>query len=271
MFIRYDPDKWTPQQGTGYHTYKSLEVGQITVWERRPYRVVEVRERDQTDWPERFRDMWVEANMPNPATWYRRPMVVVLQDIDQPTAKPLHLMGPADAHWDVIPEHYWVCRLCGELPPCREVHTNAVMARAAERMAEEMAIMPGCCHACREPITRRQKAIVFTGPNLIRPDLPDGSVIFHQRNSCSGSAVRYDERWAKATGNKRRFYCGGHMTVHLDKSTSCTEMAECPGDVSHRSREWHHPEHRDRFPQAEWCWCLAGAEAPARTDDSALF
>lgn len=262
MFIRYDPDRWRSEQASGYRTTKSLTAGEITIWERKPYRIVEVCERKHVDWSERYREAWVSDGMPDPATWHRRPIAVVLQDEEQPKSKPLHLIGNASAEWDVLPEHYWVCRRCGELPPCREVHTDAVMARASERLAEEMAIMPGCCHTCREPITKRQKFVTFTGPNLIRPDLGDDSVIFHQRASCFGAAVRYDERWAKATGSKRRFYCDGHMAVHIDKTTTCTEGVECPGDVRHHSREWHHPEHRDRPGLGITCWCIAGDPAP---------
>jgi hypothetical protein len=49
---------------------------------------------------------------------------------------------------------------------------------------------------------------------------------------------------------------------HQDQSMTCTELAECPGDVQHQSREWHHPEHRDRPELGITCWCLAGDPAP---------
>ena len=261
MIIRYDPDAWRPH-GADYRKTSNLKPGEITVWERKPVRVVEIRERDTIDWPKRYQEIWVEQGMPEPATWFQRPMVIVLQDLDQETGKPRHLCASAYGDWHVLPEHFSICRLCHELPPCSHVHTERVMERANERMAEEMAIMPGCCLACNEPITRRQKSVSFTGPNLIRPDFGSDTAIFHLRGKCIIDVESYDKRWAAATGSKRRFYCPGHMEVHIDKTTTCTELAECPGDVQHRSREWHHPEHRDRPSLGITCWCIAGDPAP---------
>jgi hypothetical protein len=258
MFIRIDPDAWHPSGGDRKSTTR-IKPGMIVVWQRKPYRLVEIRERAHHDWPEEYRQGWAEHGMPDPATWYYRPMVVVIRDVDNEQAKPQHLLAPASHYWDTLPEHYSICRLCGELPPCNEVHTERVMARAQERMEEEMAILPGCCHACREPITKRQKSISFAGPNLIRPDLGDGSAIFHLRSGCYREAQSYDERWAKHTGSKRRMYCAGHQSIHIDGSKDCTELAECVGaDVDHQSREWHHPEHRLRPNLGVTCWCLAG-------------
>jgi hypothetical protein len=261
VFIRYDRDAWSPKE-SGYRTASSLKPGEITVWERKAYRVVEVREKAHANWPERYRDEWVKAGMPDPTGWYYRPLVVVLQNESDPTADALHLIGPGNRTWYTLPEHYSICHRCHEIPPCTHVHTEGVMERANEHMAEQMAIMPGFCHACNEPITHRQKSTVFSGPNLIRPDFGDDSAVFHLRGSCYGDVESYDKRWAAATGSKRRFFCNGHMAVHIDKSLTCTEGAECPGDVQHQSREWHHPEHRDRPGLGITCWCLAGDPAP---------
>jgi hypothetical protein len=260
VFIRYDPDEWRPTsfRDTGLCDTQKLPVGQLVIWERTAHRVVEVREREQTDWPQGYRDLWVEHGMPDPATWYGRPMVIVLQPEDQPAAKPRHLQGRAGASWRTLVEHYSVCRLCQEIPPCRHEHTEKIMDRAQEHMNQQMAIMPGCCHSCQEPITRRQKAVTFTGANLIRPDLGDDSAIFHQRQQCFGDVRQYDERWAAAEpGRKRRFYCEGHRTHHHDDTVDCTEMAECVGDVEHRSTTWHRPY--VRYEQS--CWCLTGDQA----------
>jgi hypothetical protein len=271
VIIRYNPDTWRPAQGD-YRTATTLEPGEITVWERKPYLVAEIRERAAVDWPAQYQEAWVTAGMPDPATWRQRPVVLVLRDVDQETAKPLHLCGPAGGQWYAIPEHFSICRLCHELPPCTHVHTEAIMGRANERMAAEMALMPGCCLSCNEPITRRQKSVTFTGPNLIRPDFGSDTAIFHLREKCSSSLLSYDQRWAQATGSKRRFYCEGHQTIHLDGSMACTELVECPGDVDHRSRAWHHPEHRQRYDRADWCWCLAdGHAAQLKPDSNALF
>lgn len=260
MILRFSEDTWYPTEHTGYCEATKLAVDQLVIWDHCAHRVVEIREREFTDWPERFTEKWIEHGMPDAAAWAYRPVVVVVRPDDQPTAKPQHLLGPANHGWRTLSEHYAICRLCGDIPPCRQVHNEKIAERAAEKFEGEMAILPGCCHACREPITRRQKSVRFTGPNLIRPDLGDDSAIFHLRAKCYSSVRRYDERWAKATGNPRRFFCEGTMTVHQGGSTECTELATCPGDVDHRGRIWHRPESAVRM-HATGCWCLAGVIA----------
>ncbi|WP_097964929.1 hypothetical protein [Streptomyces sp. or20] len=262
--MRYDPDEWRPAQGHSRLRANTdrLKPGSILVWDRQPYRLIEVRERDHADWPQNYRDAWVKHGMPDPTTWSYRPRVVVLRHDDQPQAKPLHLLCPDSTYWYVLPEHYWVCRTCQELPPCRHVHNETVIDRAAERMEKEMAIMPGVCHGCREPISSRQKSFTFPGPNLIRPDLGDGSAIFHTRNDCAGSMKAYDERWAAAEeGRRRYFYCEGTKTLHHDGTGECT-APDCLAKgnlaswVEHKLWIQHHPR---SSPEVQGCWCLAAA------------
>lgn len=266
MHFRYDPDEWRPAQGHSRlrATTGRLKPNSILVWDRQPYRLIEVRDRDEADWPQSYRDAWVKHGMPDPATWSYRPRVVVLRHDDQPQAKPLHLLCPDSTYWYVLPEHYWVCRTCQELPPCRHVHNEAVMDRAAERMEKDMAIMPGVCHGCREPISSRQKSFTFPGPNLIRPDLGNDSAIFHTRNGCAGSMKAYDERWAAAEeGRRRYFYCEGTKTVHHDGTGECT-TPDCLATgnladwVEHKLWIQHHPR---SGPEVQGCWCLAVAAA----------
>ncbi|GGS42023.1 hypothetical protein F2B00_03315 [Streptomyces parvus] len=266
MHFRYDPDEWRPAQGHSRLRANTgrLKPGSILVWDRQPYRLIEVRERDHADWPQNYRDAWVKHGMPDPATWGYRPRVAVLRHDDQPQSKPLHLLCPDSTYWYVLPEHYWVCRTCQELPPCRHVHNEAVMERAAERMEKEMAIMPGVCHGCREPISSRQKSFAFPGPNLIRPDLGDDSAVFHTRNGCAGSMKAYDERWAAAEeGRRRYFYCEGTKTVHHDGTSECsTPDCLAKGNladwVEHKLWIQHHP---GSGPEVQGCWCLAAAAA----------
>lgn len=266
MIINIDPDAWRPdQRDTGYESARNLTVGQIAIWDRQPYRVIETRERDFTDWDAKYRDKWVEQGCPDPATWTYRPLVIVLRDERNDRAKPLHLLGPAVQMWRTLPEHYAVCSRCGELPPCREVHNEKIAERATERFEQQMAIMPGCCHDCHEPITRRQKSYGFPGPNLVRPDLGDNSALFHLRESCRSGLRAYDKRWAAAApGRRRSFYCDGHLTHHHDDSKSCSSP-ECPSlDVEHRRAEWHRPG-----VHATWmgCWCIVGDFASRLADD----
>ena len=258
---------WRPEQaltpGPGRAWRKStsdLATGDLVIWERSPYRVTEARERDHTDWPQKYLEKWTEHHCPDPATWYHRPMTLTLRPEPDPAAEPTHLLAAADHQWWTLPEHYAVCRLCGELPPCRDVHNETVITAETERMALDMAILPGCCHACRQPITRRQKSIRFEGANLIRPDLGDDSAIFHLREACRGAAERYDKRWAHAEpGRARRLYCEGRARHHYDGSFDCTDP-ECPGKpptVGHRSEEWHTLD-GTRRGYTSGCWCVSG-------------
>lgn len=265
MYLRYDPDEWRPSEpGRNRTTTGRLEPDAIVAWERKPYRVIEVRERPHVDWPEAYKNAWAEHGMPDPETWNYRPRVIVMRREDEPKGKRVNLQGPNSTYWHVLPEHYSICRLCHELPPCRHVHTEAVMERASDRMAEQMALMPGVCHACREPITRRQKSFTFPGSNLIRPDLGDDSAVFHTRGKCSGALDSYDKRWADAEpGRVRFFYCDGTSTVHHDGTTEC-DNPECAAKkvaadlVGHKARIWHHP--RGSYAD-QGCWCLVSAAA----------
>lgn len=266
MFFRYDPDEWRPHGPWGQHldtrAAGRLEPGQLVVWDRQPYRIIEVRERAHHDWPETYRTAWAKHGMPDPDAWDYRPCVVVLRHEDQPDSKPLHVQGPHNKSLYLLPEHYSICRLCHELPPCRHVHNESVMERATERMEKEMAILPGVCHGCREPISKRQKHFTFPGPNLIRPDLGDNSAVFHTRGGCLGFLRSYDERWAAdRPGRSRLFYCGGTVTNHHDGSSECsnpecTATGERRGLVQHALGIWHHPE---AAREVQGCWCLAGA------------
>lgn len=274
----FDPDEWSPddlgpwaQRETG-----QLEPGQLVVWERQPYRVLEVREVPDANWPEKYRRAWVESGMPDPHTWCYRPRVVVVRHEERREDKPIHLGGNNSVRWYVLPEHYAVCRLCRELPPCTHVHTERVMARASERMAKEMAILPGACHGCREPITRRQKSFTFPGSNLIRPDLGDHSAIFHTRGKCYGALTAYDKRWAAAEPDRARlFFCEGTRTIHYTGDVDCDNpqclaKGELKDLVDHRCSIWHRPGTPGRLYEAmrdfghdpgagnDACWCLAG-------------
>ncbi|MGW4270768.1 hypothetical protein ACWEGQ_00020 [Streptomyces seoulensis] len=264
MHFRYDSDEWRPElpgSPSSRRAYTDkLGPGVLVVVERKPYRVLEVREVAHANWPEKYRATWVEHGMPDPDTWSYRPRIIVLRPEDSPDAKPIHAQGPNNYYWHTLPEHYPICRLCKEIPPCRHVHTERIMQRATEKMDQEMALMPGVCHGCREPISKRQKHFTFPGPNLIRPDLGDNTAAFHTRRDCYSALDSYDKRWAAAEpGRSRLFYCEGTQTEHHDGSTECTN-ASClakgaHGDlVQHAVWVRHHP----RMREAQGCWCLAG-------------
>lgn len=184
-----------------------LQPGMLVIHHREPKRVVSTSERPEDLWPQYFQDKWDAlfqrwladpSDRPQPvkAEWWDRPVVVVLQP-ERGGAED-HRIVQASRVWDVLPEHYAVCASCGELPPCRE---EEIEQETASRMMETlrlMAIRPGACMGCGETIGGRQKLVSFPGPNLWRPDLPDGTVRFHARQECYGWVRDYREQWEAA-------------------------------------------------------------------------
>lgn len=190
-----------------------LEPGMLVVWERKPYRIIEVREKPEDLWGDQYEEGFARAVLawetadpkrrgerPERATWSYRPVNVVIVPAQQPAAEPLHLKGPASKRWDVLPEHYAVCVACGELPPCSHEISEERIDREVERSEELMIVAPGCCLGCGEPITSRMKAVRFPGPNLWRPDFGHDSAVFHARQECSSDVARYRKQW-QAKGN----------------------------------------------------------------------
>jgi hypothetical protein len=240
-------------------TTKRLEPGMLIAWENQPYRVIEIAERALVDWDDRFHEPWEKSGRPDPATWQYRPYALVIQHDRETGAEPRHRISRADRTWTVLPEHYSVCARCGEIPPCRENLIVNEMATASKRMDWAMGILPHCCHGCGEPITTRQKCYRFVGPNLIRPDLPDDSAVFHARRACLDAAFRYDERWAAAApGRRRRFFCEGTETLHRDGTRECTEGDLCPGAPAHHKG---FTRHSTPWTAPGACWCLADGTA----------
>jgi hypothetical protein len=184
-----------------------LQPGMLVILQRAPYRIVELREHPEDLWPQEYQDRWDQVvawwlndprDRPEPvkATWINRPVVIVFAPEDG--GKERHRLYPASHVWDVLPEHYAVCRSCGELPPCREEEIDKATASQMAETLRLMAIHPGACMGCGETIGGRQKSVAFPGPNLWRPDLPDGSVRFHARGECEDWVARYRKQWESA-------------------------------------------------------------------------
>jgi hypothetical protein len=128
---------------------------------------------------------------------------------------------------DIVPEHHPVCTICREPWPCLHHDAEYEGRRASERLDLMLSTLPGCCWACREPVTRRMSSIGFEGENL---DVPGGpAVVFHMRRGCRHRAVEYEQRWAAQEPKHRRrsLSCDGHLSNHVD-GPECTEPA-CPG------------------------------------------
>lgn len=191
--------------------YVQLAPGVLVIWDRQPWRVIEAAERPIDLWGDKYEKQFADDvarweqyprswARPEKETWHGRPFAIILTPDGKPAEEPLHLIGPANHRWDVLPEHYAICSVCGELPPCREEEAERELASEFAKAEVLLEIPPGHCLGCTEPITSRHKAVRFPGPNLWRPDLGEGSAVFHARNDCSGPADRYRKQFEAAGG-----------------------------------------------------------------------
>lgn len=164
-------------------------------------------------------------------------MEVVVHRPDQPDP---HYVATLDRdgwrQWQALPEHYAVCRLCGDLAPCK-AHTDAILAaEQAIRMERELRLLPGCCPACQEPVTSRQKSITFEG-EYVRNPLGPVDVAFHLRRACRSEAARYEEAWVKADLSRPRslltLRCVGALVVCGDGHVECHGGHDCPSIYAH--------------------------------------
>lgn len=231
---------WEPQGGQ-QKPWKDLAPGDLIEMDRQAWRVREVRPVPVTDWDEDDREHWKRTPRKTGSAeeWPRRPLYLILIPADG--GKRHHVRVRPWANWGqdayVLPEHYPVCKDCGELYPCRELEISAEVARQAGKMAKLEKIIPGCCWACGEPVTHRQKAIRFDGDNLLLPGREPA--VFHLRSKCRDGAMRYEKLWIPAgEGRRWRFQCPGRLLQHVD-GDECSELGLCPGAVHHPHTDSH--------------------------------
>jgi len=231
---------WEPQGGQS-KPWKDLAAGDLIELRRQAWRVREVRQVPVIDWDEGDREHWERERKAykicSEDEWPRRPLYLIL--VPASGGKRHHVKIRPWANWGqdayVLPEHYPVCKDCGELYPCRELEITQEVTRQAATMERLEKILPGCCWSCGEPVTHRQKVIRFDGDNLLLPSA--ASPVFHLRGKggCLGGAIRYEKRWVAAEEGRRwRLRCPGKLIRHVD-GDECSEDPFCPGNVSHNS------------------------------------
>ncbi|MFE5830473.1 hypothetical protein ACFQ67_09615 [Streptomyces sp. NPDC056488] len=205
---------WPDEGGEGTHL--RLRAGSIVVLDRQAWRVLEITGYPGDHWPEAYEkawrdhvELWWHANelrrannqavkpAPERAEFYKRPVVLVLRNDNLPRSAPKHWCAPASQDWQVLPEHYAVCRACGELPPC---HHGEYPREEGPRRPEQSGGIPflvpkGCCMGCAEQIKPRMRTVRFPGPNLWYPDLGEDTAVFHARSSCEDQVECYRARW----------------------------------------------------------------------------
>ncbi|MFF0475314.1 hypothetical protein [Streptomyces sp. NPDC004284] len=205
---------WPDEGGKGTHL--RLRAGSIVVLDRQAWRVLDITGYPGNAWPESYEkawrehvELWWHANelrraenqsfkpAPERAEFYKRPVVLALRDENLPRSAVKHWCAPASQDWQVLPEHYAVCRACGELPPC---HHGEYRPEGGPRRPEQSGGIPlivpeGCCMGCAEQIKPRMRTVRFPGPNLWYPDLGDDTAVFHSRSSCEDQVEYYRAQW----------------------------------------------------------------------------
>ncbi|WP_371578940.1 hypothetical protein [Streptomyces sp. NBC_01314] len=219
--------RWLPDQPTriGRHdwpdeddngTHLRLRVGSIVVLDRQAWRILEINSYTGDSWPKSYEkawrdhvELWWHANelwrannqvvkpAPERSEFYKRPVVLVLRNENLPRSTPKHWCAPASHDWQVLPEHYAVCRACGELPPC---HHGEYRWEGGPRRPEQSGGIPlivpeDCCMGCAEPIKPRVRTVRFPGPNLWYPDLEEDTAVFHARTACADQVDCYRMQW----------------------------------------------------------------------------
>ncbi|GAA2468237.1 hypothetical protein [Streptomyces macrosporus] len=205
---------WPKEGDNGTHL--RLKSGHVVVFDRQPWRILEINEYRDHPWPLSYEQAWrehvelwrhsehlrrangqVNVQPPERADFYKRPVILVLRNENFPRSAPKYWCAPIGHGWQVLPEHYAVCRTCGELPPCSNgEYRGEIGPRAAARSEGGALCVPaGCCIGCAEPIKPRMRTVRFPGPNLWYPDLGEGSAIFHARAACADQVECYRLQW----------------------------------------------------------------------------
>lgn len=127
MTAPLDPDLagWSSSRPTLRMTTAELEPGHIVIADRRPLRILTIRELKWGQWTKRFMEAWeaLDAGDLDPDAWPNRPFEFECRWDDVSKEAQIELVdAAANFVWAVLPPHYAVCHLCGELPPCRHVY-----------------------------------------------------------------------------------------------------------------------------------------------------
>jgi hypothetical protein len=189
-------------------------------------------------WNESDEQAWLSSGMPDP--WADGPYRMEVQHVggvrqanlrEGRGALTVHLpysrsgqWVPTSRSWHVYPTERWPqCSCCGEPMPCQAELLDRQVDAGMAKLDAHAAKMPGCCWCCGEPITARQRSVVYAGTNL---DLPSGpEVRFHTRRGCARVAAEYEERWRAQEAGRPRYLtwprCPGTLLTHQDRSQEC--------------------------------------------------
>lgn len=219
------------------------DVGELVAWDWRAWEVMHVRVLDPTDEETERLDHY-----PKPVQALLLPYAITLRRVHGAPAKGENSVGDIGLRIPVgssasFPRYtdnrVPLCSCCSHPWPCRENVDGVRAAAELEKAEREMRLLPGCCPACQEPITARQKTISFPGP-YVRNPLAPSDPSYHLRRACRSEAARYEELWVTAEPGRRRslltLKCDGSVIVHGDGTGECIGAtdSDCPSIYA-----WH--------------------------------
>lgn len=254
---------WEPEGGQR-RDWRDVKPGDLLALNREVWRVIENRPVPVIDWDDSDRERYEPFRQRGVSEeeWRFRPLVLLAEPASEGERVHLEVRPYAGLRPKayVLHPHYPVCSSCGEPWPCRELDITHEVRKQAAEMERLAAIMPGCCWSCGDPVTGRQKSIVFEGENLLLPGA--APAVFHLRTGkpyCGSAAVTYEKKWVKAApGRHPRLHCTGNLIVHVD-GTECSEDPYCPGSQARHGSFMNH-----RYDAAYVRKCLRCMDACAQ-------
>lgn len=230
-------DRWYPSEVTGSYGIHRPEVGDVVAYDRRAWEVTHISPADPTPDEQDRLNAYGEPHREKLA-----PYRISLRRIHGPVHKnenskqDIGLRVPVGSR-EAFPRYAHgrvpLCSCHGHPWPCLEADQHAESEEAMKRANHELNLMPGCCPACQEPVTTRQRSITFPGPYVHNP-LAEPNPAFHLRQKCHHAAARYENAWVAADPTAPRslltLYCEGTVIVHADGSGECfgADGSDCP-------------------------------------------
>lgn len=225
---------WRPDHATGYYGGGRPTVGAIVGYAYRAWEVTHIAKADPTPEEQQRLDHYTPKGREK--MWPYRVSLRRLhgERADRENSRQeIGLRIPIGYSLPTYPNGRVPLCSCHSHPwPCRESEEQAQAAKELAKAEEWLNLLPGCCPACSEVVTSRQKSITFGGPNVLNP-LAEGPT-YHLRSKCYRSAAAYEEKWvADEPGRKRSLLtlrCEGTVIVHEDGSAECfgAKDSDCP-------------------------------------------
>lgn len=233
--------QWRPHGVRANYTHARPEVGAVVAYAYRAWAVTHVSDADPTPEEQDRLNSYTAAFRDS-----MRPYRVTLQRIHgdrherENRNREIGLRFPVGSYGRLATYPNGRVPLCschGHPWPCLEADQQNQAEKELAAAEKVLNLLPGCCPACSEPVTSRQRSITFGGPNVRNP-FAEGPT-FHLRRKCWRGAADYEEAWVAAEPGRKRslltLRCEGTVIVHEDGTGECfgAKGSDCPSIYAH--------------------------------------